>query len=142
MSENLPAQAAAEAAAVATVTGEHPVAKALQHDVIRAAGAVRSMPDRGSMLQADVSVVAMAGVVCAGETFADALHSAAEWSRQAPTAEVHSVQVARVPGPREGLSEYRLTIGATFPDPETGDHRGDTHQPGAAPHVLYRNTTD
>ncbi|MER6365826.1 hypothetical protein [Kitasatospora sp. NPDC001527] len=141
MSNNLPAQASTGGTVVADVAGPHPVAKALQHDVIRAAGAVRSMPDRGSMVEADVSVVAYTAVVAAGNTPADALQTAAEWARQAPTAEIHSMQIARVPGPRVDLTEFRVTLAVSFPDAETGEHRGDTHQPGAFPHVLYRKPT-
>ncbi|MFF1793662.1 hypothetical protein ACFVXQ_05410 [Kitasatospora sp. NPDC058263] len=111
----------------ALVTGGHPVARALQNDVLRAAGAVRSMPDRGSLLEADVSVAAYAAVACTGPTPADALQSATNWSREATGAEIHTINLARVPGHREDVMEYRVTMSVSFQDPQTGDYTGDTH---------------
>lgn len=98
----------------------------LTRDLTEAAGAVRSMPSRGS-LGSDVTISAYTAVVCTGPTAASALQQAADWCREAPHAAVHSTVIAQVPGPRDDVPEYRLTMHVSFAD-ETGGFTGDTHQ--------------
>ncbi|MER8185045.1 hypothetical protein [Kitasatospora sp. NPDC094015] len=95
----------------------------LTRDLSGAADAVRSMPGRAG----DVTVAAYTAVVCTGGSAADALRQAADWCRQAPEAEIHSSHLARVPGHREDVWEYTVTLAVSFPDPETGEHPGHTH---------------
>ncbi|KJS52605.1 hypothetical protein VM98_30270 [Streptomyces rubellomurinus subsp. indigoferus] len=98
----------------------------LARDLTQAAAAVRAVSRicRGG---GDVSVAAYTAVVCTGRSAARALEEAAAWCRQAPEAEVHSLAWARVPGHREDVHEYRVTLAVSFPDEETGEHTGDTH---------------
>ncbi|MFJ3728671.1 hypothetical protein ACIPYQ_39730 [Streptomyces sp. NPDC090045] len=81
----------------------------------------------GDAVQADVAISAFAALVCTGDTPAAALEAAAAAARQAPELEIHSAAWARVPGPREGTSEFQLTLTVTAADPETGEHGGSTH---------------
>ncbi|MGW6917032.1 hypothetical protein ACWGB8_24860 [Kitasatospora sp. NPDC054939] len=98
----------------------------LARDLSQAAAAVRAV-SRGGRPGADLAVAAYTAVVCTGRSAARALEEAAAWCRQAPEAEVHSVAWARVPGHREDVFEYRVTLAVSFADEETGEHTGDTH---------------
>ncbi|MEU8435404.1 hypothetical protein AB0F18_21280 [Streptomyces sp. NPDC029216] len=81
----------------------------------------------GETDRADVAVNAFAALVCTGDTPSAALDAAASAARQAPHLEIHAIAWARVPGPREGTTEYQLTLTVTALDPETGEHSGATH---------------
>ncbi|MER7755570.1 hypothetical protein [Kitasatospora sp. NPDC097643] len=116
-----------------TVTGAPAVLPApprvvddLARDLTQAAAAVRAV-SRGRRTGGDVTVAAYTAVVCTGRSAAHALEEAAAWCRQAPEAEVHSLAWARVPGHREDVFEYRVTLAVGFPDEETGEYPGDTH---------------
>lgn len=98
----------------------------LARDLTQAAAAVRAVSRTGRS-GADVAVAAYTAVVCTGRSAARALEEAAAWCRQAPEAEVHSMAWARVPGHREDVHEYRVTMAVSFPDGETGEYVGDTH---------------
>ncbi|MGW4895416.1 hypothetical protein ACWEQL_24575 [Kitasatospora sp. NPDC004240] len=98
----------------------------LARDLSRAAAAVRAA-SRDVRSGGDLAVAAYTAVVCTGRTAARALEEAATWCRQAPEAEVHSVAWARVPGHREDVFEYRVTLAVSFADHETGEYTGDTH---------------
>ncbi|MFE4976554.1 hypothetical protein ACFRAR_31195 [Kitasatospora sp. NPDC056651] len=123
MSANLP-----ETLAEGTVVLPAPprVVDDLARDLTQAAAAVRAV-SRSFRSDTDVAVAAYTAVVCTGRSAARALEEAAAWCRQAPEAEVHSLAWARVPGHREGVHEYRVTIAVSFPDAETGEYLGDTH---------------
>ncbi|MFF2660619.1 hypothetical protein ACFVUH_25065 [Kitasatospora sp. NPDC058032] len=99
----------------------------LARDLTRAAAAVRSA-SRDGRSGGDLAVAAYTAVVCTGRSAARALEEAAAWCRQAPEAEVHSLAWARVPGHRDDVDEYRVTLAVSFPDQETGEHVGDTHR--------------
>ena len=118
-----PAQGAVGATAPPRVVDD------LARDLSGAAEAVRAMPVRGG--GADVTVAAFTAVVCTAATAADALQQAADWCRHAPRAEVHTTAFARVPGHREDVFEYTVTLTVSFPD-GTGGHTGQTHH--GAPH--------
>ncbi|MFF2146052.1 hypothetical protein [Kitasatospora sp. NPDC058190] len=124
MSANLP-----ETVAEGTVVLPAPprVVDDLARDLTQAAAAVRAVSRSGRSTGGDVAVAAYTAVVCTGRSAARALEEAAAWCRQAPDAEVHSLAWARVPGHREGVHEYRVTMAVSFPDDETGEHPGDTH---------------
>ncbi|WP_344444535.1 hypothetical protein [Kitasatospora nipponensis] len=107
------------------------IAADLTRDLGGAAGAVRAMPPSGGP-RADVTIAAYAAVVCTGSSAADALEQAARWCRQARQAEIHATTWARIPGHREDLWEYQLSLQVSFPDPETGEHSAHTHH-GARP---------
>lgn len=98
----------------------------LARDLTQAAAAVRAV-SRARRTGGDVAVAAYTAVVCTGRSAATVLEEAAAWCRQAPEAEVHSLAWARVPGHREDVHEYRVTLAVSFPDGETGEHLGDTH---------------
>lgn len=98
----------------------------LARDLTQAAAAVRAV-SRDCRAGADVAVAAYTAVVCTGRSAARTLEEAAAWCRQAPGAEVHSLAWARVPGHREDIHEYRVTMAVSFPDGETGEYLGDTH---------------
>ncbi|MEK2490449.1 hypothetical protein ACIPYS_19695 [Kitasatospora sp. NPDC089913] len=98
----------------------------LARDLTHAAAAVRAA-SRGGRSGGDLAVAAYTAVVCTGRSAARALEEAAAWCRQAPEAEVHSLAWARVPGHRDDVFEYRVTLAVSFPDRETGEHAGDTH---------------
>lgn len=102
----------------------------LARDLTQAAAAVRAVSRTGRTGGGDVAVAAYTAVVCTGRTAAGALEEAAAWCRQAPHSEVHSLAWARVPGHRDGVFEYRVTMAVSFPDHETGEHLGDTHHAG------------
>ncbi|GAA2815604.1 hypothetical protein [Kitasatospora aburaviensis] len=51
------------------------------------------------------------------------LQQAADWCRQAQRAEVRTLALARVPGHREDVWEFSVTLTVSFPD-ETGGHTG------------------
>ncbi|MFF7454318.1 hypothetical protein [Kitasatospora sp. NPDC008115] len=123
MSTNLP-ETVAEAPAVLPAPPR--VVDDLARDLTRAAAAVRSASQDGRG-GGDLSVAAYTAVVCTGRSAARALEEAAAWCRQAPEAEVHSLAWARVPGHRDDVFEYRVTLAVSFPDHETGEHVGDTH---------------
>ncbi|MFE7558901.1 hypothetical protein [Kitasatospora sp. NPDC057500] len=123
MSTNLP-ETVAEAPAVLPAPPR--VVDDLARDLTRAAAAVRSA-SRDGRGGGDLSVAAYTAVVCTGRSAARALEEAAAWCRQAPEAEVHSLAWARVPGHRDDVFEYRVTLAVSFPDHETGEHVGDTH---------------
>ncbi|WP_146258946.1 hypothetical protein [Streptomyces tateyamensis] len=94
----------------------------LARDLAGAAAAARAMqPGAG-----DVTVSAYTAVVCTGATVRDALLEAARWCHEAPAAEVHASSLARVPGHREDLWEYTVTLTVSFPD-ETGVPTGQSH---------------
>ncbi|MFE0458907.1 hypothetical protein ACFW1A_06550 [Kitasatospora sp. NPDC058965] len=94
----------------------------LARDLTGAAAAARAMaPGAG-----DVTVSAYTAVVCTGATPRDALLEAARWCHEASTAEVHASSLARIPGHREDIWEYALTLTVSFPD-ETGLPAGQTH---------------
>ncbi|MFJ9843145.1 hypothetical protein ACIRYZ_22245 [Kitasatospora sp. NPDC101155] len=99
----------------------------LARDLTQAAAAVRAVSRSGRSTGGDIAVAAYTAVVCTGRSAARALEEAAAWCRQAPDAEVHSLAWARVPGHREDVYEYRVTMAVSFPDDETGEHPGDTH---------------
>lgn len=99
----------------------------LARDLTQAAAAVRAVSRSGRTAGGDVAVAAYTAVVCTGRSAARALEEAAAWCRQAPDAEVHSLAWARVPGHRDDVHEYRVTMAVSFPDDETGEHLGDTH---------------
>ncbi|MFG2843940.1 hypothetical protein ACGF12_12305 [Kitasatospora sp. NPDC048296] len=124
MSANLP-----ETVAEGTVVLPAPprVVDDLARDLTQAAAAVRAVSRSGRSTGGDVAVAAYTAVVCTGRSAARALEEAAAWCRQAPDAEVHSLAWARVPGHREDVHEYRVTMAVSFPDDETGEHPGDTH---------------
>ncbi|MFE5585159.1 hypothetical protein [Kitasatospora sp. NPDC056531] len=124
MSANLP-----ETVAEGTVVLPAPprVVDDLARDLTQAAAAVRAVSRSGRSTGGDVAVAAYTAVVCTGRSAARALEEAAAWCCQAPDAEVHSLAWARVPGHREGVHEYRITMAVSFPDDETGEHPGDTH---------------
>ncbi len=106
----------------------HPTARALQSDVMKAAEAVRAMPRRRRSAESDVTVAAYAAVVCTGSTPTAALQEAAKWTQRAAAGyEIHATNWATVPGHREDVSEYRITLTVSFPDVETGETTGDTH---------------
>lgn len=98
----------------------------LARDLTQAAAAVRAV-SRTRRSGGDVAVAAYTAVVCTGRSAAAALEEAAAWCRQAPEAEVHSLAWARVPGHREDVHEYRVTLAVSFADGETGEYLGDTH---------------
>ncbi|MFE6865804.1 hypothetical protein ACFVFS_04545 [Kitasatospora sp. NPDC057692] len=123
MSTNLP-ETVAEAPAVLPAPPR--VVDDLARDLSRAAAAVRSA-SRDGRSGGDLAVAAYTAVVCTGRSAARALEEAAAWCRQAPEAEVHSLAWARVPGHRDDVYEYRVTLAVSFPDHETGEHVGDTH---------------
>ncbi|MFE4516556.1 hypothetical protein ACFRMQ_20465 [Kitasatospora sp. NPDC056783] len=123
MSANLP-ETLAEGAVVLPAPPR--VVDDLARDLTKAAAAVRAV-SRTFRSDTDVAVAAYTAVVCTGRSAARALEEAAAWCRQAPEAEVHSLAWARVPGHREGVHEYRVTIAVSFPDAETGEYLGDTH---------------
>ena len=99
------------------------------HDVVRsldrAAEAVGALADHGQ--PSDVSVSMFTALVCTGATPADALQAAADVARQSPTLEPHSLSLARVPGPVDGMWEWTITMTVTARDPQTGEHSGPTH---------------
>jgi len=78
----------------------------------------------------DVSVTALAALMCVGATPADALQAAADATREAPHLEPHGLALARVPGPVEGLWEWHITLTVSARDPETGEYGAPTHQTG------------
>ncbi|MEU8510494.1 hypothetical protein AB0C76_02735 [Kitasatospora sp. NPDC048722] len=122
VSANLP-----EAVAEGSVLPAPPrVVGDLARDLSQAAAAVRAVSRAGGS-GGDVAVAAYTAVVCTGRSAARALEEAAAWCRQAPGAEVHSLAWARVPGHRDDVYEYRVTLAVSFPDEETGEHCGDTH---------------
>ncbi|MFB7471506.1 hypothetical protein [Kitasatospora sp. NPDC056184] len=123
MSTNLP-ETVAEAPVVLPAPPR--VVDDLARDLSRAAAAVRSA-SRDGRSGGDLAVAAYTAVVCTGRSAARALEEAAAWCRQAPEAEVHSLAWARVPGHRDDVFEYRVTLAVSFPDHETGEHGGDTH---------------
>ncbi|MFG2907881.1 MULTISPECIES: hypothetical protein [unclassified Kitasatospora] len=123
MSANLP-ETLAEGAVVLPAPPR--VVDDLARDLTQAAAAVRAVSRTGRS-GADVAVAAYTAVVCTGRSAARALEEAAAWCRQAPEAEVHSMAWARVPGHREDVHEYRVTMAVSFPDGETGEYVGDTH---------------
>ncbi|MFJ2193137.1 hypothetical protein ACIOJE_35210 [Kitasatospora sp. NPDC087861] len=145
-SPNLPASIpqqsrAVEASLSATIAPQ--IQRGLRNDLLRAAGAVQQMPDRGSMLESDVTVTALTATVVVGRTPADALQAAAAWCREAPDAQVHALAIALVPGPRQDLTEHRLTLTVSFPDEETGEYAGDTHHAdGPMTYVVLSNTDE
>ncbi|MFE7194457.1 hypothetical protein [Kitasatospora sp. NPDC057541] len=110
--------------------------RTLANDLIRASQSIRSMDTEES----DVSIVAHVAILCTGPTAADALQSATNWARQATTAEVHALAIARVPGPRPGASQVCLTLTVSYPDPETGEFTGETHH-AAHPRLRTSNGT-
>ncbi|MGW2255107.1 hypothetical protein ACWCXH_33720 [Kitasatospora sp. NPDC001660] len=122
------------------LTDQHPAARALRHDISRAAGAVRAMRHYGQQWHddtADVSVVAYAAIVTSGETPAQAMQASVDWMLHAPDAEVHSISLARVPGHRADAAEFHVTLAVSYPDQETGEYTGDTHHAaGAMAHVV------
>ncbi|MFJ6618825.1 hypothetical protein ACIQOW_14770 [Kitasatospora sp. NPDC091335] len=124
MSPNLP-ETLAEGAVVLPAPPR--VVDDLARDLTQAAAAVRAV-SRTCRSGGDVAVAAYTAVVCTGRSAASALEEAAAWCRQAPDAEVHSLAWARVPGHREDVHEYRVTMAVSFPDGETGEHAGDTHR--------------
>ncbi|MFI9331402.1 hypothetical protein ACIGZJ_28185 [Kitasatospora sp. NPDC052868] len=123
MSANLP-ETIAEASVVLPAPPR--VVDDLARDLTQAAAAVRAV-SRVGRSGGDVAVAAYTAVVCTGRSAARALEEAAAWCRQAAEAEVHSLAWARVPGHREDVFEYRVTLAVSFPDHETGEHTGDTH---------------
>ncbi|MFD0278215.1 hypothetical protein ACFVHB_30495 [Kitasatospora sp. NPDC127111] len=123
MSTNLP-ETVADGRAVLPAPSR--VVDDLARDLTQAAAAVRAV-SRGARGGGDVAVAAYTAVVCTGRSTARALEEAAAWCRQAPEAEVHSLAWARVPGHRDDVFEYRVTLAVSFPDHETGEHAGDTH---------------
>ncbi|MER7316258.1 hypothetical protein [Streptomyces halstedii] len=102
---------------------------AFAHDLVRsldeARTAVGALPALGP--SADVSVSALTALVCTGSTPADALQAAAEVARQAPNLEPHSLALAKMPGPVEGMWEWHLTMTVSSRDPATGEYGGSTH---------------
>ncbi|MFI9271251.1 hypothetical protein ACIGXM_11140 [Kitasatospora sp. NPDC052896] len=102
------------------------IVRDLTRDLSRAAGAVRALPVT-SCGSGDVTVAAHSVVVCTADSAARALEEAAAWCRQAPEAEVHCTAWARVPGHREDVCEYRISLTVSFPDDDTGEYPGDTH---------------
>ncbi|MFF7988898.1 hypothetical protein ACFZDG_03770 [Kitasatospora xanthocidica] len=123
MSANLP-ETVVEGAVVLPAPPR--VVEDLARDLTQAAAAVRAV-SRTCRTGGDVAVAAYTAVVCTGPSAARALEEASAWCRQAPEAEVHSLAWARVPGHREDVHEYRVTMAVSFPDGETGEHLGDTH---------------
>ncbi|WP_189921943.1 hypothetical protein [Kitasatospora xanthocidica] len=123
MSANLP-ETVVEGAVVLPAPPR--VVEDLARDLTQAAAAVRAV-SRTCRTGGDVAVAAYTAVVCTGPSAARALEEAAAWCRQAPEAEVHSLAWARVPGHREDVHEYRVTMAVSFPDGETGEYVGDTH---------------
>lgn len=123
MSSNLPD---AVAGGPARLPAPPRVVNDLARDLGQAAAAVRAVSRTGRP-GGDTAVAAYTAVVCTGRSAARALEEAAAWCRQAPEAEVHSVAWARVPGHREDVFEYRVTLAVGFPDEETGEYAGDTH---------------
>ncbi|WP_316525833.1 hypothetical protein [Kitasatospora brasiliensis] len=123
VSANLP-ETLAEGAVVLPATPR--MVGDLARDLTQAAAAVRAV-SRDFRSDTDVAVAAYTAVVCTGRSAARALEEAAAWCRQAPEAEVHSLAWARVPGHREDVHEYRVTLAVSFPDAETGEYVGDTH---------------
>ncbi|MDJ0345549.1 hypothetical protein QMK19_33935 [Streptomyces sp. H10-C2] len=109
---------------------------AFAHDLVRtlraAGSAVGGLVTLGS--SSDVSVNALTAVVCAGSTPAAALQAAADFARQAPGLEPHSLALARVPGPCEGVWEWHITMTVSSRDPMTGEYGGSTHHadPGSS----------
>ncbi|MCX5426091.1 hypothetical protein [Streptomyces sp. NBC_00078] len=75
----------------------------------------------------DVSVSALTALVCTGATPSAALDAAAETLRRAPTLEPHSLALARVPGAREGVWEWNITMTVSSRDPMTGEYGGLAH---------------
>ncbi|MFD0403340.1 hypothetical protein ACFV84_11330 [Kitasatospora sp. NPDC059811] len=124
MSANLP-ETVAEGAVVLPTPPR--VVDDLARDLTQAAAAVRAV-SRVARSGGDLAVAAYTAVVCTGRSAARVLEEAAAWCRQAPGAEVHSLAWARVPGHREDVDEYRVTLAVSFPDDETGEHLGDTHR--------------
>ncbi|MFJ9461639.1 hypothetical protein ACIRST_42030 [Kitasatospora sp. NPDC101447] len=102
------------------------VVEDLARDLSGAAEAVRAMPGVGG---ADVTVAAHTAVVCTAATAASVLQQAADWCRQAQRAEVHALALARVPGHREDVWKFSVTVTVSFPD-DTGGHAGPTHHGG------------
>lgn len=75
----------------------------------------------------DVSVNVFTALECNGATPADALQAAADIARKAPGLEPHSLTLARIPGPIEGVWEWTLTMIVSACDPQTGEYSGPTH---------------
>jgi hypothetical protein len=81
----------------------------------------------GDDLVSDVEVSAYTALVCNGSTQGAALEAAAAIANRALGLKIHALTWAQVPGPREGTTEYQVTMTVTTPDPETGEHAGLTH---------------
>lgn len=92
-------------------------------DLQFAAQAVRYLDVTG--VRADVSTTLQLAVVVTGTSPAEALHAAAAFARESPTAEVHSIAWARLPGPVIGSVEFRATLIVSYPDSH-GEFTGST----------------
>lgn len=122
----LPATRPDEGAVESVRIGRPPVfAQDLVRSLDGAAGAVSALADHGQA--SDVSVSALAALVCTGATPADALQAAADAARQAPGLEPHGLSLARVPGPVEGIWEWTITMTVSARDPQTGERGAPTH---------------
>lgn len=74
----------------------------------------------------DVSATLQTVVVCAGVTQVEAIQTAADFLRESPLAELHSIAWARRPGPVVDAWEYQATLFVSYPD-QFGETTGATH---------------
>ena len=92
-------------------------------DLMRNLDAARSVVSGiGDDESSDVSVSALAALVCTGESPADALQAAADAVRKAPTLEPHGLSLARTPGLVAGTWEWTLTVTLSTREPLPGGH--------------------
>jgi hypothetical protein len=75
----------------------------------------------------DITVSAIAAVLCVGITQADALQATADWAAEAPHMQIHSIALAQMPGPVEETWEHHVTLTVSSRDPQTGEFDGSTH---------------
>jgi hypothetical protein len=96
-------------------------------DLVRTLDAARSVVSGlGDDESSDVSVSALAALVCTGESPADALQAAADAVRKSPTLEPHGLSLTRTPGLAAGTWEWTLTVTLSTREPLPGEHGGHT----------------
>lgn len=106
------------------------IARALTADLDMARqGLIRTEELSGASVS-DLSVTGMATVLCEGHTVSDVLMQAARFAAANARVRVQFMNWAEVPLSHPAAQpEYRLTIGVTYPDPDSGDHRFTPHTP-------------
>ncbi|MDX3165998.1 hypothetical protein PV516_19610 [Streptomyces scabiei] len=94
-------------------------------DLVRTLDAARNVVSGlGDDESSDVSVSALAALVCTGESPADALQAAADAVRRSPTLEPHGLSLTRTPGLVAGTWEWILTMTISTREPLPGEHGG------------------